>query len=707
MALALLATACSSNDDEAPATPPPPPPPPQPQPLAVKPGPALLYQAAPRAAPLENTGVWQAAPILISGTSAYRKGEFLYQDYLYDDLGAGAYTYPTNDAAYFRNAADFVELRVRPLETELAIRITYNSMGDPARIGTSIALGSSTAVRPFPHGANASAPAQIFVTTWGSGGDIVNAANGQLLGSAKVTVDAARRQLEVRVPYAYFDPRALRNMRIAAGVGLWDAAAGAYLIPQATADATHPGGAGALALPPAFFNLAFRYLQAAGGDFRNGTQSTALQSGDISAFAGSIDFVKLASGIDDDMVDTPTGRPSTGWINRILASNFEKQQGRIATGSRGSACALSRPCDPTYAGQLQPYSVYIPTKAAPAGGYGLTFDLHAAGGSHNSNNGPSSIAPTRQIAFGERAEGSLVVTVLARGTDLWYYGYGLADVFEVWADLMRSYKIDMGNVVTSGISMGGYGSYKLASMFPDLFAAIAPSIGCPSAGTGMNAPTVYPGGANTAVLPHLDSLRHVPATVWVGTLDTTCSYVNGQRPIGDRLQALNYRYEFRAYQGMGHANPPSFQEMADYVGARKVLANPAHITFVRDIDSDEPALGIVADHVYWASDIKLRDTSTLTRGTLDIVTKGLGTGDAPPQTLVTGSGLLTASFFPWVQEGRDWGAAPALPVANEININATNIASLVIDGTRAKVDCAAKINVVSDGPLSVKIAGCP
>src|SRR3954451_6666701 len=52
-----------------------------------RPGPDLLY-ADPVVAPqLTNAGVWRADPILVSGASAYRDGEFLYQDYLYDDHG--------------------------------------------------------------------------------------------------------------------------------------------------------------------------------------------------------------------------------------------------------------------------------------------------------------------------------------------------------------------------------------------------------------------------------------------------------------------------------------------------------------------------------------------------------------------------------------------------------------------------------------------
>jgi hypothetical protein len=53
-----------------------------------RPGPDLLY-ARPSVAPqLENAGAWRAEPILVSGATAYRRGEFLYQDFLYDDRGA-------------------------------------------------------------------------------------------------------------------------------------------------------------------------------------------------------------------------------------------------------------------------------------------------------------------------------------------------------------------------------------------------------------------------------------------------------------------------------------------------------------------------------------------------------------------------------------------------------------------------------------------
>src|SRR3954469_13536446 len=149
-----------------------------------KPGPALLY-AKPKPAPqLSNRAPWKAAPILISGATAYRNGEFLYQDFLFDDNGAqgtvdpadgrtggnlfskqnGTYTYPT-DKAYANNAADLVELRVKPVAGATLFRVSLNTMKDPSLIAFTIALGGKKGTtHDFPFGANVKAPADQFVT---------------------------------------------------------------------------------------------------------------------------------------------------------------------------------------------------------------------------------------------------------------------------------------------------------------------------------------------------------------------------------------------------------------------------------------------------------------------------------------------------------------------------------------------------------------
>jgi hypothetical protein len=128
-----------------------------------KPGPAILYQAPATAPQLTNAGPWKAQPILVSGATAYRSGEFVYQDYLYDDHGArelpdptdprassegdlfskpnGTYTYPTGPG-YDDDAADLVEFRTKPLANATAFRVTLNTLENPSLIAFSIAIGA-------------------------------------------------------------------------------------------------------------------------------------------------------------------------------------------------------------------------------------------------------------------------------------------------------------------------------------------------------------------------------------------------------------------------------------------------------------------------------------------------------------------------------------------------------------------------------------
>jgi predicted peptidase len=141
-------------------------------------------------------------------------------------------------------------------------------------------------------------------------------------------------------------------------------------------------------------------------------------------------------------------------------------------------------------GRLQPYALYVPTKPQPAEGYGLTLLLHSLGGNYNQFS-----ASRNQSQFGERGPGSLVITPQGRGPDGWYYGLAGADTFEVWADVAARYKLDPEWVSIAGYSMGGYGTYKFATQYPDLFAKAQPTVGPPTLGVSPDARTRRAGGA--------------------------------------------------------------------------------------------------------------------------------------------------------------------------------------------------------------------
>ncbi len=63
----------------------------------------------------------------------------------------------------------------------------------------------------------------------------------------------------------------------------------------------------------------------------------------------------------------------------------------------------------------------------------------------------------------------------------------------MWADVASRYKLDPAYTVATGYSMGGYGTYKLATQFPDLFAKGQPTVGPP--GLGIWSPPADPSPA--------------------------------------------------------------------------------------------------------------------------------------------------------------------------------------------------------------------
>jgi predicted esterase len=673
-----------------------------------RPGPDILYAPLADAPQLQNTRPWKAQPILISGASAYRHGEFLYQDFLYDDAGAGPYTYPT-DPSYVRNAADLVELRMKPLARGTAIRLTYNSMLNAGLVATTVALGDAAGVRPLPYGANVQAPATVFVTVHGSTATITDAATGAPVPGVQpeVAVDTARRQVNVCVPYTAFDPRGQHSVRVAAGTGLWNQADDRYLIPRATpADATHPGGAGTLVNPPAFFNAAFRYDEPLSG-FRTSRQTSVLRTGDLSPFSASVDFVKLAQGVDDDMPGQAGGVPRTGYMNRILASHFESAQGRgTATTLQPDLCPAGGCQAPSYAGRLQPYEIYVPKAPAPRDGYGLMLNPHAAGGNHNSYSGGQ---PRWQEEVGERDTPFISVTPNARGTTYWYYGQAGAEVFEVWADVAHRYKLDPSLTVIGGLSMGGYATWKLAGQFPDLFAATPMIVPCPSAGVAYQQGGPVPGGEASMTRLLAPSFRNVPQLVWAGSQDGVCSYW-AQVDYMNQMDTMGYRYQFFSFP-VGHAFPlgNEFQPMVDWMGTRHVVRDPNHVTYVMNGMMNEPAVGLNADHAYWLSDLRLRDTAASPpTGTVDVFSHGFGRGDPEPTPAHVESGQLQGAIqpVPYTMRSRDWQAAPTVPVRNRLDISATNLSELTIDVRRAHVRCDAALNVRSDGPITIALDGC-
>ncbi|MGH3519792.1 MAG: hypothetical protein ACRDQ7_20860 [Haloechinothrix sp.] len=721
-------------------------------------GPAIFHAPPPRVPQFENTGIWRADPTKVCMSSAYRKGEFLYQGCLWDDQGSGvpldwpaspmlkAYSYP-KDPAYRSNAADLVELRAKPLSDATAFRITYNTMTDPDLVATTVALGDSSKPVAVPHGANTVMPARTFVTVHGRTADVVDAKSGKRIGSAPVEVDTRRRQVEVRVPHRWFDPTDQRAVRLAAATGLWDKAADRYLIPGLVADEKHPGGAlPTTTRPSAFFDVAFRYDEPMDSAWRDEQQKTTLVTGDISRFHAVVDFTKLARGVDDDMTGERGGVPTSGYIQRIYPTHFELAQGRRQPTDPGgpppgastqqggpdlqtSPGGSTRPsgqfgwvcrndCVPGLAGQLQRYIVYVPKLPAPAQGYGsLTWTPGYAMTPADSVGGKRDLFT--MVANRPEAP-TVVINVDARGNDNWFYGQSGASVFEAIVDAELHYPLDPDRRIMGGFSSGGYGANKLSLQFPDFFskAFICDGLNKAPSFPGINgvadilpADTVTEHERGSTLTPLLPSRRNQPVMEWSG-LPGDFVPTNIPRERADAYAKGDYDYEFDTWIGASSehlimCDNGTWDVFTKWAGAGQRERDPAHVTYVRNPLMDDPRFGLVGDRAYWLSDIQTR---TRESGTIDVFSHGLGIRDpkvpAKETEAAIQSGGTTVPVNPYLREFRKLPAPPSARRADELDIAASNIRTVMIDPRQAKVTCNANLNVRTDGPLRVVLLGC-
>lgn len=659
-------------------------------------GPDILHRELVRSPQLENTGTWKAQPILISGASAYRDGEFLYQDFLYDDR---ALSYPDDPARLARNAADIVEVRVRQLKKATAIRVTLNSMLDPDAAAVTIGLGGGDRAQAMPHNAGATMAAEVFVTASGCAGDTVRASDGTALPAPKVTTDLERRQVQIEVPHTAFDPRG-RTVRVGAAVGLWDTAKREYLRPD-------PG-------KPAFYNVAFRepgpWVQ---NTWMDGSQKQALAAGDLSPLHADVDFRKLATRTDDE-----TGVPQSGPMNRILVSRYEAVQGRGS--SAGGDILGNYACDPPectyqFSGRLQPYSVYVPAQSRPADGYGVVINLHGANSNHNHFEGGSTEPPLSVWQMlAEDGHPSIMVLPNARGMTYCYYGMAGADVFEAWADVASHYRLDPRHALLTGSSMGGFGTYKLATQFPDLFKAIFPNIAPEICSIPEAAATLGVHTGAAGIGDAFASLRNVPVLASSGLDDPLVDVAITTRS-ARRLDDLGYRYDFWHFQstnpGEGHAEYRQFVREGYRSLNRTASAvdrDPRRVTYVLNGLVSDDRYGLRSDHAYWVSDLRLADPDrTPAMGTIDVTSGAIA--DRAHETLPTevAAGALFNGARTYTRQSRRWRPGGPEPISDAFAMRTTNLASAGLDVRRMRLPEYGTIDaaVTADAPLELRLRG--
>ena len=115
------------------------------------------------------------------------------------------------------------------------------------------------------------------------------------------------------------------------------------------------------------------------------------------------------------------------------------------------------------------------------------------------------------------------------GNMWWHHNLTLKGLLD---EVMADYAVDPQRVYLTGLSMGGYGTWSLATSYPELFAAIAPICG---------------GGMSEWMF----ALKEVPVWAFHGAEDPLVPLERGQRLV-DALGAWGGDVRLTVYPGVGH-----------------------------------------------------------------------------------------------------------------------------------------------------------
>jgi len=609
-------------------------------------GPDVLHDDPVTPPQWRSDGQWEADPLLVSGEEAYRDGEYLYQDYVYDDKGAatgevafpppddplqpvpnptigshstGRLVYPRDAETYGHNAADLLEFRATLEAGTLSYRVTLQTMKQPdvaaVAIGIDTGGDSGTADWGFGIGELGDLNLDYVLVTWGTGAILIHAdGDGGTSERVATAADVDRNQIEVSTPLSP-DGDTWRHYAV---VGLWDSAAGEFTDVADEPTADQPGGAHGTN-PPPVFNVGFRSEEPTGimpysgplpglpedseiddvryGQRRDHAQAKALRDRDISGFFADVDTAKLESNVTDESVQ------DSGYLCRLYASRHTFGEGvRKEFGLDSDA----RPSDDRgrydlFLNDVQPYGLYVPESYDPSEPHPLHLHLHGGSSSYNSVAGRENFL--RQ--FGDERD-ALVLVPEARGPGTFYQREAELDVLEAMSDVISRYNIDLDRVSASGVSMGGYGAYRFPSRYPDVFTKTVPIVG-----------SFWPGSESL-----LDSLRTVPVLLVNGLQDDLATPAHFL-PSAVGLQEREYRHELNMYLDDDHGGAVSRDEWAsanaflegEYLGDSTRDRSPRHLTYTRIPGIESPDLDLIHDGAYWMSDLEVADDAE--EGTVD------------------------------------------------------------------------------------------
>ncbi|MDP7061659.1 MAG: GDSL-type esterase/lipase family protein [Planctomycetota bacterium] len=198
-------------------------------------------------------------------------------------------------------------------------------------------------------------------------------------------------------------------------------------------------------------------------------------------------------------------------------------------------------------GQDYPYQLLVPSNLEEGKRYPLILFLHGAGERGNDNQAQIRHFPGRMKRLQEENGEPCFVLAPQCPKGVWWTGKRTRGSSGVGADapirsmraamvalanVVRERPIDLDRMALTGLSMGGYGSWSMATRYPSWFSAVVPICG---------------GGDESRV----SRLAGLPLQVWHGDADTVVPPDQSRRMV-KALKRLNIPVEYHELEGVRH-----------------------------------------------------------------------------------------------------------------------------------------------------------
>lgn len=199
------------------------------------------------------------------------------------------------------------------------------------------------------------------------------------------------------------------------------------------------------------------------------------------------------------------------------------------------------------------YQVYVPISWSKSKKWPVILFLHGAGERGDDGLLQTQVGIATAIRLHAERFPSIVVLPQCRKNVWWSEAAMEAQALKALDRSVKEYNGDPDRIYLTGLSMGGYGTWSLASKFPRKFAALAPICG------GIRPPRSAPGSpAGPSDDPSIDpyaavaqKVGKIPIWIFHGTADNAVP-VSESRKMNEALRAVGGIAKYTEYEGVGH-----------------------------------------------------------------------------------------------------------------------------------------------------------